>query len=73
MVAEAVKDGGEEAKRSQELEALIQQAREAGKSGGVVILGSQASSADSGVNAAILAEIKKLNSNRNKQEERNDE
>jgi regulator of protease activity HflC (stomatin/prohibitin superfamily) len=61
-VAEAVNNGGEAAKRAQELEALIRQAAEASKSGGVVILGGQAGS--DGTNAAILAELKKLNRDR---------
>lgn len=60
-VSNAIKEGGEEAKRAQEFEALIRQAAEAGKSGGVVILGGQNGSTDSGVNSAILAELKKLN------------
>lgn len=58
-VAEAVKAGGEEARRAQELEAQISQAKEAGASGGVVILGSQIGT--DGTNAAILAELKKIN------------
>ena len=44
---------------SQELEALIRQAEAVGKGGGVVILGGQ-TGAD-GLQAALLAEIKKLN------------
>jgi hypothetical protein len=58
-VAEAVKNGGPDAKRAQELEAQIRQASEAGKSGGVVILGGQQS--ESGLTAALLAELKKMN------------
>lgn len=58
-VAEAVKAGGVAAKRAQELEALIRQAEAVGKGGGVVILGGQ-TGAD-GLQAALLAEIKKLN------------
>lgn len=57
-VAHAVKTGGVNAKRAQELEALIRQADAAGKSGGVVILGSNSGD---GINAALLAEVKKMN------------
>ncbi len=59
-VADAIRRGGEETRRAQELEALIRQASEAGKSGGVVILGG--SNSTGGIDAAILAELKKLNS-----------
>ncbi len=58
-VAMAIKAGGVAAKRAQELEALIRQAEAVGKGGGVVILGGQ-TGAD-GLQAALLAEIKKLN------------
>jgi regulator of protease activity HflC (stomatin/prohibitin superfamily) len=58
-VAEAINNGGDAAKRAQELEAMIRQASEAGKSGGVVILGG--STGSDGTSAAILAELKKLN------------
>jgi len=58
-VAEAIRAGGEEAKRAQELEAQIATAEAVGKGGGVAIIGSQ--NGGDAINVAILAELKKLN------------
>lgn len=58
-VAEAIKNGGEEASQAQKLEAQIATAKAVGDGGGVAIFGTQTGT-DS-TQAAILAELRKLN------------
>lgn len=58
-VAQAIKNGGVAAKRAQELEAQIATAKAVGDGGGVAIIGGQ--TAGDGTQAAILAELRKLN------------
>lgn len=59
LVANAIREGGNEAERAQELEAQIATAKAVGEGGGVAIIGGQ--SVGDGTQAAILAELRKLN------------